>query len=255
MGSNPVPVAQETGASLGSTSGGSTSGRFRAEQPTAAIAATVKRTGHIRRARSRHPLNSAVVGLPALTPKACPSCRRVGRNARNPGRPSSTPTCRGSTVEASYAGASLGRVCAKQPSGPRSVRRRSASVFILFSWQSITFLPASRLSAGNVSRRHVAAAGRTIYNVSRSETEQAASNLRADADPEQGRRTGARRNPQSSWDPRAAPSCTAPLQRRSRRGVYVPRGWTAWEIPACNQAVEKFYKVTETVGMPENRGV
>ena len=172
MGSNPVPVVQETGASLGSTSCGSTScgstsGRFRAEQPSAAIAATVKRTGHIRRARSRHPVNSEVVGLTALG-------------------------------------------------------------------QSITFLPASRPSAGNVSRRHVAAAARTIYNVRRSETEQVASNMRADADPEQGRRTGEGRHHQFSWDPRATPTArhrppaterlpaATPRQRRSRRGVYVP---------------------------------
>ena len=154
MGSNPVPVVQETVASLGSTSG-----RFRAEQPSAAIAATVKRTGHIRRARSRHPVNSEVVGLTALG-------------------------------------------------------------------QSITFLPASRPSAGNVSRRHVAAAGHTIYNVRRSETEQAASNMRADADPEQGRRTGAGRHHQFSWDPRAAPTARhrTPARRNAAAASFTPRG-------------------------------
>ncbi len=154
MGSNPVPVVQETVASLGSTAGG-----FRAEQPSAAIAATVTRTGHIRRARSRHPVNSEVVGLTALG-------------------------------------------------------------------QSITFLPASRPSAGNVSRRHVAAAGRTIYNVRRSETEQVASNMRADADPEQGRRTGEGRHHQFSWDPRAAPTARhrTPARCNAAATSFRPRG-------------------------------
>ena len=48
--------------------------------------------------------------------------------------------------------------------------------------------------------------------------------MRADADPEQGRRTGAGRHHQLG---------------NSR----------------LNQAVEESYKVTETMGMPENRGV
>ena len=201
MGSNPVPVAQETGASLGSTSGGSTSGRFRAEQPTAAIAATVKRTGHIRRARSRHPVNSEVVGLRADRRHCTWAVHNVSP---------CIPPQRGERLSAPCR---CGRTHYLQRP---SFRNRTGC---------IEYAGRRRPRTGSAHR------GRTPPPVFLG----------------------------PAGDPDRPPPNACPPQRRGSvvhaAASTSPRGWTAQDIPAWNQTVEESYKVTETMGMPENRGV